>query len=719
MAYIEEFRSQLASRDYAKVLQLWQEYCHSDIADGDEIIEILQLIKQSDGAKHCGPYIEAIIPLIMQIEDEPKKDQALCLAFDLETTNTSALSEIALTFLKTRFGQDPLFNEKMRLVGLRSLENFQGALSNFFLLNHIQKNNFVLHTAGWGVGEIMDFSFLREQASIEFENPPGSKKDISFKNCFKTLLPIPKTHFLARRFADADNLEKESKENPIEVIKQLLQDLGPKTAAEIKDLVTDYVIPEKDYAKWWQQVRSKIKKDPLIEAPDNLKAPFFLRKGHASSEDRLHNAFVGKKHFQDILLAAQNLIRDYPDVLKDEQAKNQVVEKIKSLILEPNLPQAELLQALLFLEQPLGVTNQEESLKKIILNLTKIDDILKEIEILSLKRRLLASIAKYRKDWTDIFLSLLYTAEPNQLRDFILKELNTKETDQQLQKHLHDLLDHPKNHPEALFWYFQKILADEAPFFTSKEDKYLFFEALLILYSTLHYNPEYKDLAKKVYNLFTGKRFQLVRDFLKDAPISFAKEFLLLASKCHGFTDHDQKILHSLAEVSHPTLTKDRKQPAVDLHIIWTTREGYLRIQERIKHLGTVEIVENAKEIEAARALGDLRENSEYKFALERRSRLQGELKTLADQFRHARIITKDDISLDIVGIGITVELLNPRGEKITYTILGPLDANPDTSILSSQSKFVQAMLGKKVGDKFMFKGDEFKIVALSSYLEG
>ena len=70
----------------------------------------------------------------------------------------------------------------------------------------------------------------------------------------------------------------------------------------------------------------------------------------------------------------------------------------------------------------------------------------------------------------------------------------------------------------------------------------------------------------------------------------------------------------------------------------WSTETGYNRVKERIQAISTVETVENAKEIEEARALGDLRENAEFKAALERRNRLQGELKMLSEQFNRARI---------------------------------------------------------------------------------
>ena len=134
--------------------------------------------------------------------------------------------------------------------------------------------------------------------------------------------------------------------------------------------------------------------------------------------------------------------------------------------------------------------------------------------------------------------------------------------------------------------------------------------------------------------------------------------------------------------------------------------------------VGTVEIVENAREIEAARALGDLRENSEYKFALEKRSRLQAELKMLSDQLSRSRLITPDDISPDEIGVGSVIELQDSKKKKISYTILGPWDADPDSCVLSFQSKLAQELCGHKAGDVVKFKDEDYKILSVRSYLD-
>ncbi len=719
MAYVEEFRNQIQARDYKKILQLWDEYCHTDVPDGQEIIDILQQLKLSDFAKPFGAYVETILPIVMQIQEDDLKVEVLKLIYDLETTNSETLYELAQDFLKSRFSQDPTFNEKIRLVGMRNRDNFQGALSNFILLNHIQKGNFVMHTAGWGVGEIMDFSFLREQVTVEFENLPASKKDISFKNGFKTLVPLAKNHFLARRFNEPDLLEQEARENPVAVMHALLQDLGPKTASEIKDLFVDVIILEEDYSKWWQQARVKLKKDDMVESPDNPKLPFTMRKGSASIADRVVKAFSGKKGFQEILTAAHNLTRDFPETLKSPESRQEITSKVKGLIQSEKISENELLQALLFLEHTLGVTDHQETLKSKITSLQDIQTCLRSIEIIALKKRFLTLLQSLRADWKEIFQSLLFTIDQNALRDYILKELEADKNQEVLKKQLKELLAHPKQHPEAIVWYFQKIISGEESYFQDRQGKEAAFEAFLILFHSLDSKPEMRDLSKKMYNILTAQRFEVVRTFLKEASLDFAHEFLLLTSKCQAFSDNEKKILHSLAAVAHPSLAKGKEEVLPhEENILWTTQEGYTKIHDRIKQIGTVEMVANAREVEVARGHGDLRENAEYKAACERRSRLQSELKSLSEQFRHARIITKADVVTTSVGIGAKVSLKGPNGEPVSYTILGPWDANPDENVLSFQSKLAQAMLGKQKGETFEFKNDQYTIVSITSYLE-
>ena len=201
MTYLDQFQKHLNNHDYPSFLSLWEEYCMGDEIDGEELKRLLLSVKRSEFSKPFGRHVANGLSLWETIKDTNLGNDVLKLIFDLQTTNTAALGNLAFDYLKNKYPSDSNFNDKIRLVGLREMEAFQGAISNYELLSHMKKGNFVFHTGGWGVGEIMDLSFVREQLSIEFDYVGGTK-DLSFENAFKTLIPIQDDHFLALRFGN-------------------------------------------------------------------------------------------------------------------------------------------------------------------------------------------------------------------------------------------------------------------------------------------------------------------------------------------------------------------------------------------------------------------------------------------------------------------------------------------------------------------------------------
>ncbi|HMS93586.1 MAG TPA: GreA/GreB family elongation factor, partial [Candidatus Saccharibacteria bacterium] len=51
------------------------------------------------------------------------------------------------------------------------------------------------------------------------------------------------------------------------------------------------------------------------------------------------------------------------------------------------------------------------------------------------------------------------------------------------------------------------------------------------------------------------------------------------------------------------------------------------------------------------------------------------------------------------VGLGSTVELKTDK-KTVTYTVVGPVEANPLEGKISNESPIGEALFGKKVGDK-------------------
>lgn len=722
MSYLQEFEKQIINRDFEKFLEIWEEYCNSESADVPELISVLKRIKSSDFAASFGGYVEMAIPLWQTIEDQKNNYQVLKYLIDLQTTNSPVLAEIATQVIKASYPNDPKQSERLRMVGLRNRENFQGALSQYDLLAHMAVGKFVYHGGGWGVGEIMEVSTVREQIGVEFETLNGVKQ-FTFINALKVLEPLPDEHFLAKRFGNPDAFEKEAKEDPVKVVKQLLTDLGPKTAGEIKDEICGLIIPDDDWNRWWQNARAKLKKDTFISNPKALKDPFILRESEQTQDELLEDTFQNKQEPDAIIHSCYNLLRDTAKSKKNQQVFDTTKDKLVELEEKPYLTHAQKLQALLLLDLFLSYKPEDRSAESVVKGLTDPIEVINSIDILALKKKALTLIQKEREDWQTIFLNLLETVTATPLKDYLFEEVLERGDASLLSGRLDEIRKNPKRSPDSVLWYVNKLInakyKEEIPY-GDVEGLWLWFDSFLVLLNAIENDPAQKETIKKMVHLITNKHYFNLRFIFESTTEEWIQEFLLLLSKCMVFEDSDRKIFNSLAQVVHPNagVAESKQKPArQDHHIFWTTDQSYQNARMEANRIATVEIIENAREVETARAHGDLRENAEYKAATERRRRLQHELRTLGSQIDSARIITEPDVNNSEVGIGNKVTLLK-GDEKLVYTILGPWDANIDKLILSHQSMLAQNMMGKKVGETFTFRDEEYTITKLESVFE-
>ncbi len=130
------------------------------------------------------------------------------------------------------------------------------------------------------------------------------------------------------------------------------------------------------------------------------------------------------------------------------------------------------------------------------------------------------------------------------------------------------------------------------------------------------------------------------------------------------------------------------------------TRSGYLGLQQEVKRLKSIERPAIVKEIEVARAHGDLSENAEYHAAKEKQGHVEGRIQMLEDRLARAQVIDPTGQSLDQVRFGFTIDLEDAEtGEKVTYAILGEEESDVSQGTISVGSPVARALLGKAVGD--------------------
>ncbi|AFS22184.1 transcription elongation factor GreA domain protein [Chlamydia psittaci VS225] len=713
MDYLEKLQVLIDEEQPSSFFNLWEEYCFNDVVRGAELVQILEKVKHSSLAPLFGKISDSVLPLWERIPEGKEKDQVLRLVLDIQNTNAKPFYDAAIDYVNRKYHGRENFNEALRVVGLRDGREFQYSLSRFDFLMHLNEGNFVFHSGGWGVGEVMSVSFLQQKVLIEFEGVMMAK-DISFETAFKSLIPLDKDHFLSRRFGDPDGFEAYAKDHPSEVIEILLKDLGPKTAKEIKDELVDLVIPEADWNRWWQATKSKIKKNTRIVAPKTIKDPYRYNPGGDSLISQLETRLSQIEETQGKIIEIYQFIRDLHSELKKPENREIILNVLQTLPIEDN--QSLEIQRDLLLSDFLGEKSNKLDSKYIAsLSEEGIISIVNAISIAALQKAFLMLIKKHSPVWENVFMKIFFSTTFPALRELSFKVLKGEGSCcQKIKEKLLGFIEHPMMYPEVFVWFFLKFGSHDDGLFdpNDKEIERLFLEAAMVFMYHIASTPQ-KELGKKIYNFLVSDRYLVIRNMIEGAPLSYLKEILLLSTKCSQFSSSDLSVLQSVAEVVQPDLKKNTV--AVEEDILWTTPESFTKMKNKLQSLVGKEMVDNAKEIEDARALGDLRENSEYKFALEKRARLQEEIRVLSEEVNRARILTKDIVFTDTVGVGCKVSLEDEQGNLITYSILGPWDADPDNYILSLKSKLAQEMLNKSVGASLQFQGKKYKISRIQS----
>lgn len=124
---------------------------------------------------------------------------------------------------------------------------------------------------------------------------------------------------------------------------------------------------------------------------------------------------------------------------------------------------------------------------------------------------------------------------------------------------------------------------------------------------------------------------------------------------------------------------------------------------------------EVADRIAEARNYGDLSENAEYDTAREDQAQLESRISEIEDILTNASIIKVKNSSR--ISVGSTVELKS-GAKTVTYTVVGPVEANPLEGKISDESPIGEALMGKKVGESVTIttpKGEvSYEIVKIS-----
>jgi len=140
---------------------------------------------------------------------------------------------------------------------------------------------------------------------------------------------------------------------------------------------------------------------------------------------------------------------------------------------------------------------------------------------------------------------------------------------------------------------------------------------------------------------------------------------------------------------------------------VFASTEAIARRREMARRLEKVEIPAAAEAVGEAASHGDLSENAEYEAAIERRDMLLSRLRDYKEELRKVRPYPVSDVSSRICSPGTAVTLAAEDGSRLSYSLVGPLDAAPEEGRINYRSPLGAALVGRRKGDEVSLPGGE------------
>ncbi len=615
----------------------------------------------------------------------------------------------------------------------------------------------------WGFGQIKSYDATVNRLIIDFEGKPGHSMDPAFCVDKLEILPDDNLLVryrndraaLEEEMKNADAFvvkyiaskpDRSASQLELErIFKQLFGfkplNLGNVPEADFEKGNKD---AEKKYRAWWNKAKESLFRDPCVACPKNKNDSYVLREEEESmtpEAEVLREYFLNREPKKKILLAEKlykTATGEGVEVIKSslEKIKEELTEAIKKAMdSSKTLNDADCLHGIwvrnnliryLYEGDEAKVDEIAPQSKQIILKAVSKDpkeglnNLAKNLPSSYIERFLDLLTRIYTEDWRERILDLLKYSEGRLTKecvDFLLSwDVSRKShyvknaeiaddgrgTSRKLIKeYLEKWLSEQTLHGPVILWVIKN----------RNEEKYADMLQDLIgedLFSALLSAVD--DCALQRETIVTTAKIplaeeldvdkQLVGDLLQNSTAETARDLAQTLLLNQGFEELTKKsilarFIKKFPSVQALVASKAETQDQRILVSEWSLASRREELEDIVKN----QLPASKLAIEAARELGDLRENSEYKMAREHDELLCARRAQLERDISSATVFDFNSTPTDKVGIGSIVALKSDKGEKLICSIMGAWDSNTEKNIFSYQTPLAQALLDHKQGE--------------------
>ena len=568
-------------------------------------------------------------------------------------------------------------------------------------LEKLRPGTFCLHKS-WGFGRVREWNLLLNQIEIDFASKKSHAMQLQY--AAENLAPLAPEHFLARKATELAAIKNLTREDPIAVVRNILESLdGKATAQQIGEWLIGDVFTEAEWKRWWESTRKALKASGAFSIPAKKTELIQIRGEGVSHADELLAAFNKARQPKQQIAALEQIIKAHQQFKEPEKQLQPIIAMIENVAARNQKIHPELAFELIIARDDLlahvpqlHTTHIGFTLSKLILDEEKrLVSILSKLPAAKEKKILQALPSALGPRWTQRALYLMQSAHGRAVAQ-IPRILNEAGQHAELREMLERSIREHSATSEMLTW-----LCSERDQWRELVTPDLLTAILAALEREQSRGVGSPGRASKLQRAMLEDR-QLVGEIFANADVGLARDAMRRLQLSPLFDELTKRSLLARIVKVHPDLESmitgaQPQEKEAALIVSWSSLE---KRKAEYEELVRTKIPENSKEIALARSYGDLSENFEFKAAKQMQSVLMRRKAELEQMLHNARGTSFENIDTSRVSIGTIVTLRNAEtNNEETYTILGAWDGDPDRHIISYQTAIGQALLGHKTGE--------------------
>ncbi len=690
MALSRTFRQNLEKGNFAAIEDEWLATSAENPADLDYFVAAARGLVGSGEDERAR--------FLLQLLDEQLREQGLWPA-RLELLrragglllDAEALHPAILETLDELHGRSPSFAGLVEAVGLhRATHDLPKAWEKVDRLAELIPFDVgaVVFMKGKGAGRVVEANLELGSFKVDFDRFPGLT--VGFRAAPKVLERLEPGHILRRRTEEPEALRTLAQEDPPELLRIVLESYRePRTAAEIRESLKD-IVDEARWPAWWAAAR----RHPQVVIRGSGRQSYAWA---ASSEDAAaaaERAFAAAGPRQKLELLRREGQRG--GELRDRMAAELTRLAARAAADDPGLA----FEIWFALERSGAAPGDAAFAPDALLARPDPKPLIRGVQDRLLRERACTMLRERRSDWPGIFADLLWEEADPRVLSLLAEGLRGEDPDT-FNRFLDQVMTQPGKTPAAFVWLAEQAAGEDD---LRRRNPLRLLQQLLRALSDEAFAPYRSRLAPLAES---GGTLPRLLGHLTEDQAAQAEEAVERAA---GLELYQRQALQNTLHLRFPALRPEAELP------LYALPESIAARQAELKQLMEVEIPANRKAIEEARALGDLRENFEYKAARQRHEYLNARAAALHRDLGRARPIDLAEVDASEVRIGTRVELAADSAAPRVLALLGPWESRPEEDVLSFESELGQGLLGKKPGESVTLEGRVYRVAKIEPY---